>query len=62
MTPRSNKNPPPQMLNAPTVYERVNQSGTKIIQAKKFMRHRNDPAIRISVMAANTNWKYTMVD
>jgi hypothetical protein len=42
---------------SPIVYEKVNQSGTKTIQARKFMRQRNAPAMRIRVIAAKTNWK-----
>lgn len=44
------------------LYENVIQSGTKIIQARKFIRARTAPARRITVMAAKTNWKKTMVD
>ena len=60
MTPYLKRKPPPQMLNAPMVYENVNHRGTKIIHATKFIRQRNDPAIRINVMAEKTNWKYTI--
>lgn len=31
-------------------------------QARKFIRPRKAPAVMTSVMAAKTNWKYTMTD
>ena len=37
-------------------------SGTKIIHARKLMRARTAPARRMTVIAAKTNWKKTMVD
>lgn len=40
----------------------MSHSGTKIIQARKFMRARSAPASRTTVIAAKTNWKKTMVD
>jgi hypothetical protein len=35
----------------------VSQSGTKSIHSRKLTRPRSEPATRMSVMAANTNWK-----
>ena len=35
--------------------------GTKIIHALKFIRARTAPAKRMTVIAAKTNWKKTMV-
>src|SRR5271155_5250261 len=49
--------PPPQRLNAPTVYTSVIHTGQKIIHAVKFMRPSTEPARMMTVMAANTNWK-----
>jgi hypothetical protein len=57
MTPIVARKPPPQRLNAPTVYDNVIHNGTNIIHAKKFMRQRKAPAIITTVMAAKTNWK-----
>lgn len=60
MTPQWNKKPPPHKLNAPTVYENVNQSGTKAIQALMFILPSNDPANNITAIAANTHWNHTI--
>ena len=40
----------------------MSHSGTKIIQARKFMRASTAPPRMMTVMAAKTNWKKTMVD
>ena len=37
-------------------------TSTNGIQALKFTRPSTDPSIRIGVIAANTNWKYTSAD
>src|SRR5487761_215584 len=54
--------PPPQMLNAFTEYTMVIHSGTKSIQALKLVRPRIEPASRMTVIAANTNWKYASAE
>src|SRR5207302_5602859 len=55
--PSCESQPPPHMLNAPTVYTRVIHTGQKITHAVKFMRPRTEPPRIITVIAANTNWK-----
>ena len=40
----------------------VVQSGTNSSHALKLIRPRTAPSIRIGVIAAKTNWKYTSVD
>src|SRR6202035_3043321 len=47
------------MRNAFTVYPHVIQRSTNGIHALKLIRPSTDPSIRIGVIAANTNWKYT---
>src|SRR6185503_6442176 len=41
---------------------RLDHSSTNGIHALKLMRPRTEPSIRIGVIAANTNWKYTSDD
>src|SRR5450759_979306 len=50
------------MRKALMVYTNVIHSSTNGIQALKLIRPSTDPSIRIGVMAANTNWKYTSED
>src|ERR1700731_247885 len=49
-------------LNAPIVWTQVIQAGTKRTHALKLIRPRTEPARIMTVIAANTNWKYTIVD
>src|ERR1035441_1253830 len=44
------------------LFTNVTHSSTNGIQALKLMRPRTDPSIRIGVIPANTNWKYTSED
>jgi hypothetical protein len=45
-----------------TVYTNVIHSSTNGIHALKLMRPNTEPSIRIGVIPANTNWKYTSED
>ena len=49
--------PPPQSMNAPTVYTIELHKGTKIIHALKFILPSTEPAMSTGVIAAKTNWK-----
>src|SRR4030081_3749197 len=47
------------MRNALTTYTNVIHTSTNGIHALKLIRPSTEPSIRIGVIAANTNWKYT---
>src|SRR4029077_170430 len=47
------------MQNASTVYTIDDHRSTNGIHALKLIRPSTEPSIRIGVIAANTNWKYT---